>query len=309
MDNFDHGLDPAIARGEASSAHTTLDSAARACPPHHALRCWTVGTQWARPTLTVLATLATVGVLLLALVSLVQRRMIYFPDRSTPRLPADAREAVFMTSDGLRLTAWLVPPTGTDRRTAVLVMHGNAGHRGDRIGLARAWAAAGLTVLLLDYRGYGGNPGTPSEAGLARDARAGLAYLNSIGFAPGTTVYFGESLGAAVAAELATEYPPKGLVLRSPFTRLADMGAHHYPVLPVRWLLRDRFRVVDNITRVTAPTIVIYGSADTTVPPEQSRMVADHAALATRVVVVDRADHNDPALSRKPAIDAVIALA
>jgi fermentation-respiration switch protein FrsA (DUF1100 family) len=257
----------------------------------------------------VLATFATVVVLVLALVWLVQRRLIYFPDPSTPRLPADAREAVFMTSDGLRLSAWLVPPTGPDRRVAVLVMHGNAGHRGDRIGLARAWAAAGLTVLLLDYRGYGGNPGSPSEAGLARDARAGLAYLNGIGLPQDATVYFGESLGAAVATELATECPPKGLVLRSPFTELADVAAHHYPALPVRWLLRDRFRVVDHITRVTTPTIVIYGSADTTVPPAQSRLVADHAALATRVVVVDRADHNYPALSGKPVIDAVLSLA
>jgi hypothetical protein len=77
----------------------------------------------------------------------------------------------------------------------------------------------------------------------------------------------------------------------------------------VRWLLRDRFRVVDHIARVTAPTIVIYGNADTTVPPEQSRVVAENAALAVRVVVVDRADHNNPVLSGKPAIDAVIDLA
>ena len=262
-----------------------------------------------RPELTVLAVLVAVIALLLALVWFGQRWLIYFPDRSSPRVPADARSVELTTSDGLRLAAWLVPPTGSDRRTAVLVTHGNAGHRGDRMALGRAWAAAGLTVLLLDYRGYGGNPGTPSEAGLARDARAGLAYLHSIGLEPAETVYFGESLGAAVAAELATEHPPKGLVLRSPFTDLASMAAHHYPVLPVSWLVRDRFRVVDHVARVTVPTTVIYGTADTIVPPEQSRTVADRAAGPVRVLVAKGADHNDAVFSGPLVVNAVVDLA
>ena len=256
-----------------------------------------------------LAILVAVIALLLALAWLGQRRLIYFPDRSSPRVPANARSVELTTSDGLRLVAWLVLPTGSDRRTAVLVAHGNAGHRGDRMALARAWAAAGLTVLLLDYRGYGGNPGTPSEAGLARDARAGLAYLGSIGFEPAGTVYFGESLGAAVAAELATEHPPKGLVLRSPFTDLASVAAHHYPVLPARWLVRDHFRVVDHVARVRVPTTVIYGTADTVVPPEQSRTVADRAAGPVRVLVANRADHNDATFSGPLVINAVVDLA
>jgi uncharacterized protein len=251
-----------------------------------------------RPALVVVLVIVVV---LMAALWLGQRRLIYFPDSASPR-PGDVREVSLETSDGLRLTAWLVTPTGTDRGVAVLVAPGNAGNRADRIGLARALANAGLTVLLMDYRGYGGNPGRPSEDGLARDARAAVAYLAGSGYGPERTVYFGESLGAAVVAELATEHPPAGLLLRSPFIDLASVGAHHYPVLPVRVLLRDRYPVGDNVERVAAPTIVIYGSADATVPPEQSQAVAQRCAGLVNVVVVNRADHNDPALVDGPGV-------
>jgi fermentation-respiration switch protein FrsA (DUF1100 family) len=213
------------------------------------------------------------------------------------------------TADDVRLTAWLVAPTGTDRGVAVLVAPGNAGNRGDRMVLARGMARAGLTVLLLDYRGYGGNPGRPSEDGLAHDARAGLAHLEGAGFGADGIVYFGESLGAGVVAGLARDVAPAGLVLRSPFIDLPSVGAHHYPVLPVRLLLRDRFPVADNVSHMTAPTVVIYGSKDSVVPAEQSRAVAERAAGIVNVVIVDGADHNDPALTHgRPVIDAVVGL-
>lgn len=175
-------------------------------------------------------------------------------------------------------------------------MPGNAGCRAARAPLARRLAAKGLAVLLLDYRGYGGNPGSPSECGLIKDARAAHAYLVGHGVPAQRLIYFGESLGAAVATRLATEHPPGGLVLRSPFTDLAGVGSRHYPLLPVRLLLRDRFPVTELIGQVRAPTAVIYGSADTIVPPEQSAAVAAAAGGPVRVVEVVGADHNDAAL-------------
>ncbi len=255
-----------------------------------------------RPALVVVLVVVLVIVVVLIALWFGQRRLIYFPDSTSPRPPGDVHEVSLATSDGLRLTAWLMPARQTDRGVAVLVAPGNAGNRAGRIGLARNLANAGLTVLLLDYRGYGGNPGRPSEDGLARDARAAVAYLAGNGFGPDRTVYFGESLGAAVVAELATEIVPAGLVLRSPFVDLASVGAHHYPFLPVRKLLRDRFPVADNVSHVFAPTTVIYGSADATVPPEQSQAVAQRCAGPVRVVVVNRADHNDPALVDGPSV-------
>ena len=109
--------------------------------------------------------------------------------------------------------------------------------------LAERLSRRGLAVLLMDYRGYGGNPGSPSEEGLAADADAAAEALEELGYPAERTIYFGESLGTGVVAALQAKRPPAGVVLRSPFTELADVGAHHYPWLPVRTLLRDQFPV------------------------------------------------------------------
>ena len=243
-----------------------------------------------------------VVVLLLAAAWFGQRRLIYFPDRSTPAVPEPFQAVTLHTGDDLTLTAWLLRPSRNDRGTAVLVTPGNAGHRGYRVPLATALGDAGFTVLLLEYRGYGGNPGTPSQDGLAHDARAARAYLDDAGFGDDRTVYFGESLGAAVAVALAVERPPAALVLRSPFTDLAATGRAHYPWLPVGLLLRDRFPVADLLLTVRVPTTVIYGNADTVVPPEQSRAVADGAGGPVRVVLLDGVDHNDALLTHGPQV-------
>jgi len=220
------------------------------------------------------------------------------------------RDVQLTTADGLTLGAWFVPGPTRDA-PAVLVANGNGGHRGLRAPLARALSSAGLAVLLFDYRGYGGNPGSPSEQGLARDVRAARRFLLEVAeVRPDRLLYFGESLGAAVVTELATEHPPAGLVLRSPFEDLASVGRVHYPVLPVRTLLRDRYPVAQHVAEVAAPTTVVYGTADSIVPPEQSRTVADAAAELHRLVPVPGADHNDLALvAGEEVVAAVVELA
>ena len=177
--------------------------------------------------------------------------------------------------------------------------------------LRRAVVGAAAVVLLLDCRGYAGNPGSPSEEGLAKDARAARNFLLQEARVPADRlVYFGESLGAAVATGLAAEHPPAGLVLRSPFVDLAAVGSEHYPFLPVRALLRDRYPVAEQVGTIEVPTTVLYGSADSIVPPAQSRAVADAAARLHRVVEVPGADHNDLVLlSGEEVISAVVELA
>ncbi|NEK87182.1 alpha/beta hydrolase [Blastococcus saxobsidens] len=257
---------------------------------------------------------ALVCTVLVGLLWVLQRHLIYLPD-SGPDLPAaqavpGARDVTLTTEDGLRLAAWFVPGRTSDS-PAVLVANGNGGHRGMRAPLARALADEGLAVLLFDYRGYAGNPGSPSEEGLARDARAARAFLlEEVRVPADRLVYFGESLGAAVATGLAAEHPPAGLVLRSPFVDLAAVGSEHYPFLPVRALLRDRYPVAEQVGTIEVPTIVVYGSADSIVPPAQSRAVADAAAGLHRVVEVPGADHNDLVLlDGDEVVGAVVALA
>jgi fermentation-respiration switch protein FrsA (DUF1100 family) len=267
-----------------------------------------------RPVLVGTAVVVLVLALVTGLLWGFQRRLIYLPDSGpvgdVEKLLPGGRDVVLETVDGLRLGAWFVPGRSPDA-AAVLVANGNGGHRGMRAPLARALADAGLAVLLFDYRGYGGNPGRPSEAGLALDVRAARQYLvGEAGVPAERLVYLGESLGAAVVTELATEHPPAGLVLRSPFVDLAAVAAVHYPFLPVRALLRDRFPVAELIGRVDVPTTVVLGTADSIVPPEQSRAVARAAARLHGLEEVRAADHNDAALlDGDELVDAVLELA
>jgi uncharacterized protein len=243
-----------------------------------------------------------------------QRSLIYFPSTSgvgsaSAAVPG-ARDVELRTEDGLTLGAWLVPAESPERDVTVLVANGNGGDRSLRASLARALAAEGLTVLLFDYRGYGGNPGTPSEEGLARDVRAARAFLLDNGVPADRILYYGESLGSAVVTELAAEHPPAGLLLRSPFVDLASVGEVHYPLVPVRAFLRDRYPLAEHLAQVRVPTTVVYGTADSIVPPDQSRAVADAAPRLRQLVEVEGAGHNDLALLDGPAlIEAVVDLA
>jgi len=242
-----------------------------------------------------------------------QRRLIYFPDTGevppVDQVIQGAREVTLRTSDGLELGAWFVSPRGQDRQLAVLVAPGNGGNRVGRASLAEALADRGFGVLLMDYRGYGGNPGSPSEEGLGLDAEAAVDALEELGYPATRTIYFGESLGTGVVARLATVRPPAGVVLRSPFTGLADVGAHHYPWLPVRLLLRDRFPVIDHVRSLDVPLVVVYGDRDSVVPPELSARVARAARHLVDEVVLPGADHNDDVLFGSTMADVVVTLA
>ena len=250
----------------------------------------------------------------LTLVWLGQRRLIYFPPdgrvASASTVLPGAEDVTLTTEDGLALGAWFIPavrradesPPG--RSPAVLVLNGNAGSRHVRAPLADALTRHGLAVLLFDYRGYAGNPGRPDEEGLIRDARAARAHLVSRDDVDhGRIIYFGESLGAAVAVALAAEQPPAALVLRSPFTSLAAVGQVHYPWLPVRLLLADRYPSIERITRISCPLLVIAGGRDAVVPHAQSRELFDAAVHPEKeFIAYPRAGHNDPVLTAGPAL-------
>lgn len=211
-----------------------------------------------------------------------QRRLIYFPSAgpvpsASSVLPA-GRDVVVETQDGMRLGGWYFPHTSGGSGPAVLVCNGNAGDRSMRAELAVALHGLGLSVLLFDYRGYGGNPGRPSEQGLAADARAAQEWLSGQSDVdPARIAYFGESLGAAVAVGLAVQRP-------------------HYPWLPLRRLLLDHYPSIERIASVHAPVLVIAGGSDDIVPATLSERLVAAAAEPKRYVVVPGVGHNDPEL-------------
>lgn len=237
----------------------------------------------------------------LVLIWALQRHLLYFPDRDVPSLGtlglAGVQSVTFETADGLRLSGWFFTVSGSPPPITVLVFNGNGGNRAHRGPLAAALRRQGLQVLLVDYRGYGENPGTPSKDGLAADARAARAYLAGRSDVDlSRLVYFGESLGTAVAVDLAADHPPAAMILRSPFTSVADVGQHHYPFLPVRLLLRDRFAPIDQIRRIQSPLLVIAGGQDRIVPVESSRRLYEAASEPKTLLLLEHAHHNDYAL-------------
>jgi fermentation-respiration switch protein FrsA (DUF1100 family) len=250
------------------------------------------------------------GVAVLAFFWLAQRRIMYFPSHDVPP-PAQvglarAENVTFKTADGLTLHGWFVSSSVRGAAT-VIVFNGNAGNRSYRADLAGRLAAQGLAVLLFDYRGYGGNDGSPTEDGLALDARAARDYvLSRADVTPSRVVYFGESLGSGVAVRLAVEHPAAAVVLRSPFTSFVDVGRVHYGWLPVGVLLRDRYPSIDRIRQINSPLLVIAGSNDTIIPVGQSRRLFDAAREPKRLVIVEGADHNDESVSAGPEVVAAV---
>lgn len=248
-----------------------------------------------------------------ALAASFQRRLTYFPDTTSPGAVAawvpGGRDVVLRTEDGLDLQAWLLSPQGRDRRTAVVFFPGNGGNRLGRLVFGRVLAARGFTVLLVDYRGYGGNPGTPSEEGLARDARAASSFMRHEGFPPERTLYFGESLGTGVVARLVTTDPVAGVLLRSPFTSLADVAAVHYPFLPVGALLGDRYDCGAHWRTSRVPVVVFSGGGDAIVPPRLSEQLAAQVGNLRSHTVLPGVDHNDAVWFGPVLGDAVEALA
>jgi uncharacterized protein len=236
-----------------------------------------------------------------------QRQLQYFPDRSRPQLAGlrqlGVREVSLRTADGLALLAWYLPPG--EGRPVILYCHGNGGHIGYRADRVPPFAGARLGILLLEYRGYGGNPGRPSEAGLFADAAAALDFLRDQGVPPSRIVLYGESLGTGVAVHLAAQQQFGGLVLENPFTSVAAVAQYHYPFVPAAWLTRDRYDSLSRIGRVTAPILMLQGARDAVVPARFGRALFDAAPGPKQMWTAATAGHED--LARSGGLDATLA--
>ena len=220
-------------------------------------------------------TVAVVGyALLTGCLFLGQRRLLYLPDRTPPDLALagldDMEPVELTTDDGLSLLAWYASARDTGKATLVY-FHGNAGHIGNRADRVRPYLDAGHGVLLVSWRGYGGNEGSPTEDGLYRDGRAAFAFLDRVGVLPEATIVYGESLGSGVAVQLARERRVGGLVLESPYTSIPSVAAHHYWYVPATYLVRDRFDSLSKIGEIDAPLLVLHGERDRVIPVEFGR--------------------------------------
>lgn len=225
-----------------------------------------------------------------------QRALLYPGGRDLPDLAHHADhgiEVLTTTShDGLELTHWYVPPAEADG-PVVVVFHGNAGNLSDRLPKLRPLIGAGFGMLLAGYRGFGGNPGSPTEAHLTADARDVLAWLEARGVGPERTVFYGESLGTGIAIKMAAERAPAAVVLESPYTSIADLAQAHYWFMPARWLILDPWNSLAHVGRIKAPILVVHGDRDRTVPLRFGQALFDAAPEPKDMLVVAGGGHND----------------
>lgn len=214
-----------------------------------------------------------------------QRALMYHPGASLPPAAetgvAGLRAVTLRTEDGLDLVSWLIPPADPGK-PVIVYFQGNAGTIAGRLFKAELFRAQGFGMLLVSYRGFGGNPGAPTESGLFADARAALAFLDGEGVARSRTVLYGESLGTGVAVAAAHEAAAAGrpvgaVVLEAPYTSIADVAATHYPFVPARLLTRDRYDSAARIGAIAAPVLIFHGEADRVVPIRFGRGLFEHA--------------------------------
>jgi fermentation-respiration switch protein FrsA (DUF1100 family) len=223
--------------------------------------------------------------------------LLYFPSRELAGTPGDVglayEELSIRTSDGQQLHGWWLPARTAESHGHILFCHGNAGNIADRLLEAAVLTAAGFDVLLFDYRGYGKSGGHPDAPGTYHDARAAReVMLAQPKVDPGWLLYLGESLGGAVALELAVAHPPAGVILQSTFTSIRAIARHHYPVIPSA-VIPDWYPSLNRITRLSAPLLLLHGDRDDIVPLAHGRRLYDAAPEPKQIHVFSGSGHND----------------
>ena len=236
-------------------------------------------------------------------------QMLYYPirqiDQTPDKLGIKYEDVYLTTSDNVRINGWFlaaIRPLPTSPLT-ILFLHGNAGNISHRMEKLEIFRDLGLDTFIIDYRGYGRSEGKPNEEGTYRDAQAAYDYLTGRARPPGaphldprTVVVYGESLGAAVAVDLATKHPVGGVVIEEAFTSVGDVGQKMFPFLPVRWLVRNKYDTLSKIGHINAPLLIFHSHDDEIISFRYAeRLLA--AANDPKQLVKLRGGHNDAFLT------------
>ncbi len=247
-----------------------------------------------RMILLALSCLVIAYAVLVAFVYLRQAKMLYFPTRHIDATPATINlpfdEVTLQTADGLHISAWYIP--SPHAKGFLIFCHGNAGNISHRLDSLQIFHELNLSVLIFDYRGYGGSEGEPTEKGTYLDAEAAYDYLVSVRkAAPSQIIIFGRSLGSAVAAELAARRTTGALIVESGFTSIPDLGRRFFPHMPVRVISRFHYATIDKVGRLLLPKLFIHSPDDEIIPYAQGRQLFEAAAEPKEFLTI-RGDHN-----------------
>ena len=243
--------------------------------------------------------IGTIIILLMSYLSFIlfiffyQRTLLYYPSENTHQSDNKNfkhQEVLIPTSDGLNLKAWFYKNSNPTKVT-ILYLHGNAGDLSNRIYKLNELSKLNVNFLLLAWRGFSGNGGSPTEQGLYIDAKSAVTWLNNRGIKESEIILYGESLGTGVAIETSRNKIFKGVILESPYTSMVDLGKIYYPYLPVRLLLRDKFETYKKISEVQSPILILHGKLDTIVPFYMGKKIYDLSNPPKYFHFVDNDDH------------------
>jgi fermentation-respiration switch protein FrsA (DUF1100 family) len=236
-------------------------------------------------------------------IRILERRVIFFPTKKIIETPIflglDFKDLTLTTSDGENINAWYIP--AKNAKFALLFFHGNGGNLSHRIEKIAFFNSLGLSVFIVEYRGYGKSSGSPSEKGLTLDAQASYDYLvNDMKFKPKQIVIFGESLGGSVAIECASKNKVSAVILESPLSSLKDMAQKVCPFFPI-WILESRFDSIEKIGLLQVPLLIIHSRDDEIVPFEMGEKLFKNAGYPKTFIELDGA-HNDAFITHQDVV-------
>ena len=221
-----------------------------------------------------------------------QRKLLYHP--FSPQITGKGLihnfETInFKTSDNFELKGWF--HLKNSNKKTILFLHGNAGNLDNRIDKLNFLGNMDINFLIISWRGYSGNPGNPSEAGLYKDALGGIEWLNKKGISNDRIILYGESLGTAITTEVAQNENFAGIILEAPFTSMVDMGQKIYPIFPVKFLLKDKYESKNKIKNIKSPILVLHGRKDKIVPFYMGEKIFEMANSPKFKYFTDLDDH------------------
>lgn len=245
----------------------------------------------------ILAFISGIYLSLIAAAYVFQAHIQYWPYTQRAETPAEfgmpeMKEVYIKSEDGLDLLAWYVPPAKKDGKI-VVIFHGNCCTLAYRAVKAKSFFSKGYGVLLVEYRGYGGNSGTPSEEYFYKDARAAAVWLGKRGYRNDQIVAYGNSLGSGVAVQFALDRGLKFLILEAPFTSAVDVGEFLYPYIPVRAILHDTYDNFSKIGKISPALLIVHGDQDEVIPIELGKKLFAAANEPKQFISIPGGKHGD----------------
>ncbi len=231
--------------------------------------------------------------IVLTYVYLFQRNLLYHPldnGYQEDEINFDYNEIFIQSKEGIKLKAWLHEKDLINQKTIVF-FHGNAGNLRNRNYKLNELSKFNVNFLIVAYRGFSGNQGKPSEQGLYEDARSTLDWLKIKGVKEKNLILYGESLGTAVAIEIAQNKDLAGIILESPFTSMVELAQKYYPVLPVKFLLKDKYETIKKLPNINSPLLVLHGKLDNIVPFSMGKKLFEKANEPKFKYFIDNDDH------------------